>query len=143
MNHTAKSKKLHLLGLSLFGKAANLSARQLRTDYDVRIQNRNTSKTFGDCMTVNPNSKGTVECITDTNRLIFVDYDDVRYVRIYECTNKSKYDMEYVGGENREGLKRVSVCYRIADMKLLHEIDNPDLLLEMQSLSSARKYQKL
>lgn len=143
MNHTAKSKKLHLLGLSLFGKAANLSARQLRTDYDVRIQNRHTSKTFGDCMTVNPNSKGTVECITDTNRLIFVDYDDVRYVRIYECTNKSKYDMEYVGGENREGLKRVSVCYRIADMKLLHEIDNPDLLLEMQSLSSARKYQKL
>ena len=94
-------------------------------------------------MTVNPNSKGTVECITDTNRLIFVDYDDVRYVRIYECTNKSKYDMEYVGGENREGLKRVSVCYRIADMKLLHEIDNPDLLLEMQSLSSARKYQKV
>ena len=143
MNHTAKSKKLHLLGLSLFGKAANLSARQLRTDYDVRIQNRHTSKTFGDCMTVNPNSKGTVECITDTNRLIFVDYDDVRYVRIYECTNKSKYDMEYVGGENREGLKRVSVCYRIADMKLLHEIDNPDLLLEMQSLSSARKYKKL
>ena len=143
MNHTAKSKKLHLLGLNLFGKVANLSARQLRTDYDVRIQNRHTSKTFGDCMTVNPNSKGTVECITDTNRLIFVDYDDVRYVRIYECTNKSKYDMEYVGGENREGLKRVSVCYRIADMKLLHEIDNPDLLLEMQSLSSARKYQKL
>ena len=143
MNHTIKSKKLHLLGLNLFGKVANLSTRQLRTDYDVRIQNRHTSKTFGNCMTVNPNSKGTVECITDTAKLVFIDYDDPKYIRIYECTNKSKYDMEYVGGEDREGLKRVSVCYHIADMKLLHEIDEPSLLSEMQSLSSARKYQKL
>jgi hypothetical protein len=28
-------------------------------------------------------------------------------------------------------------------MKLLHEIDEPSLLSEMQSLSSAHKYQKL
>ena len=143
MNHTIKSKKLHLLGLNLFGKVANLSTRQLRTDYDVRIQNRHTSKTFGNCMTVNPNSKVNVECITDTAKLVFIDYDDLKYIRIYECTNKSKYDMEYVGGEDREGLKRVSVCYHIADMELLHEIHEPSLLLEMQSLSSARKYQKL
>ena len=150
MSHNIRTEKLNGLGVALVAKLLGLKVtRYHNTDSDghevrIKVQNRFRNEKLGDCFTMDE-SPSTVQLVNSPDaRIVFVDYDDPRLIRVYECLSKSDYEMQYCGGGAswRVGLdkKRIVLCFPITKMKLVAEIAEPEILAEMKSLSDAKKY---
>jgi hypothetical protein len=143
---SARANKLHNIGSMLVIKHLNLKVMGL--DFELRdpekkvvkimVQNHLPDPDLGNCFTVDVDLEKAALNTLKVDRLIFVDYDDVKTIRIYECTDHESYTTKYIGG-GREW-RRIAMCFPIAKMTLLKEIEDIDTVIEMKKNSNARKF---
>jgi hypothetical protein len=101
-----RTQKLHSLGRLLTIKHLGLKVKGLDfnlTDaagksVKVLVQNRMPDADLGDCFTVDIDTENSAIMTLRSDRMIFVDYDDPKLVRIYECIDHEGYTTKYVGG---------------------------------------------
>lgn len=102
------------------------------TTVEVKTQNRHPRGWF----TIRSpyNGKGlnnVIKCFT-VDRLIFVEFDTTNEVKLWECTNRKKYDTF----TTRDG--REMIGFPINLMTLIHVEKNPDLARKMRSLTQSK-----
>lgn len=107
------------------------------TKVEVKTQNRHPNGSF----TVNAMHVTNLNKCLSVDRLIFVEYDETEFIKVYECTDR-KYRLINTKPTRYEPEGRIMVCWPINKMKQLAEIHNPELAAEMRSLSNSRLYNK-
>lgn len=144
MKAQSNKEKLGKLGEDLVAKLlnANLSENKFDmikdmtldgTNIEVKTQNRHPNGSF----TVNAMHVINLNKCLKVDRLIFVEYDETEYIKIYECIDR-KYFIVNTNPTKFEPEGRIMVCWPIKKMTKLAEIHDPLLSKEMRSLSNSR-----
>lgn len=107
------------------------------TKVEVKTQNRHPNGSF----TVNAMHVTNLNKCMSVDRLIFVEYDETEFIKVYECTDR-KYRLVNTKPTRYEPEGRIMVCWPINKMNKLAEIHNPELASEMRNLSNSRLYNK-
>lgn len=125
------------LGLKITGLDFTLVDQSKKT-VKVMVKERATVENLeGEHFTVEVDlEKAAVETLK-VDRMIFIDHDGDKKVRIYECTDHDKYTTTYIGG-GREW-RRIAMCFPVSGMVLLKEVEDADSVLTMKKLSPARR----
>lgn len=144
-----RARKLHNLGRLLAIKHLSLKVKGLDFNLSdaagksvkVMVQNRMPDASLGDCFTIDVDTENSAIMALKTDRLIFVDYDDEKLIRIYECPDHECYTTKYVGGGQE--WRRIAMCFPISKMNLVLEVNDPEVLSDMKKNSSAKKFRRL
>lgn len=149
ISNRARAEHLNDLGISVVSRVLGIEEPKNKfamTDAEghsvkVKVQNHMNHLKLGQCFTVDVGPD--TQKVLGHDRLIFVDYDDPRKIRVYECLDKGTYHMDYAGGGASyapRGMKRIIMCFETSRMRLLSEVEDADILREMKSFSDAKKF---
>lgn len=135
-----KKYKLGMIGEDLVANLFNLkkSVDPFDVECDLRDENGSTYEVktqvrhpFKGCFTINTAHMTNLQKCVNVDHLIFVEYNVDDVIRVWECTNREFDDIF----KTRDG--RTMAGWKINKMKLLKEIEDPQLASQMKSYSSS------
>jgi hypothetical protein len=124
------------LGLKISGLDFNLVDSSKKT-VKVLVKERVNLEELGERFTIEIDLEKEAISTLKVDRMIFIDHDGDKKVRIYECTNPDGYTTSYIGG-GREW-RRIAMCFPISEMTLIKEIEDEVSVVTMKRLSPSRK----
>lgn len=102
---------------------------------EVKTQNRYPGKNlFSMRASVDRTGLNNILKCMSVDHLVFVEYDSSDIIKLWECTNRKVYQI-YTTSQ-----MLTMVGFPIANMKLLHSINDPHTAAQMRALSQSKQF---